>query len=174
MVSRSDSDGTGKYRRSTPARRGSPRAAEFDHLRQSVGGGGRGRWRRDERFEELTPAGAGRSAHDEVLVAVDPLEGGQRALRRRRPHAEAGTLEVDRGDGLRRFGDRAPLAHRGFTLSVAKEAARRETRWRSILSRVFSRRSRTRSAFPLSSVSGPAGGPHRRRLVKSSSAGTIR
>jgi hypothetical protein len=34
-----------------------------------------------ERFEEVGLAGARRSADDEVLVAVDPLEGPQRALR---------------------------------------------------------------------------------------------
>ena len=37
-----------------------------------------------ERFEEVGFAGAGRSADNEVLVAVDPLERGQRPLCRRR------------------------------------------------------------------------------------------
>ena len=37
-----------------------------------------------ERFTEVGLAGAGWSAHDEVLVAVDPLEGAQRPLGRRR------------------------------------------------------------------------------------------
>ena len=37
-----------------------------------------------EGFEEVALAGAGGSADDEVLVVVDPLEGGQRSLCRRR------------------------------------------------------------------------------------------
>jgi len=37
-----------------------------------------------ERFEEMGFAGAGRAAHDEVLVVAEPFEGAQRPLRRGR------------------------------------------------------------------------------------------
>ena len=49
-----------------------------------------------EGFEEVGLAGAGGAADDEVLVAVDPLEGGQRPLCRRRDRADTVSSQVSK------------------------------------------------------------------------------